>query len=325
MAINIASGTTTYEIVESDETYVLKKNAVRQVDGDDAILAGDGVSLDTLNIFGRVLQTGDGFAAIRTDAENMTINIQKGAVVEGDTGIYSEGFEPSSRLEINIAGKLDAGSGYAIQTADSKEIIDNNGTILGRIDLGSGADIFDNRDGKLNRNVEGGTGDDTLIVDNAKNKLIENGGSAGYDTVRSEVTYTLSENVERLILLGNGNLNGRGNNDQSDLYGNNGNNKLVALDGADILDGKKGNDTLSGGDGFDKFVFKTGYERDTITDFDASEDKIDLRGWNAIDSFNDVKDHATFSNGNLQIKVGNDILQINDTRLNELDGTDFMF
>lgn len=322
---NIASGTTTYEIDESDETYTLKKNATRDVDGDNAIFAGETVSDITLNILGDVIQTGDGFAAIRADAENMTIHIRNGATVSGDTGIYSEGFETSSRLEIIIDGKLDAGSGYAIETADSKEIIDNNGTIIGKVQLGSGKDIFDNRDGTMNKNVEGGTGDDTLIVDDAKNKLIENGGSAGYDTVKSEVGYTLSENVERLILLGNGNLNGKGNNDQSDMFGNSGNNKLYGLDGGDILDGGKGNDKLYGGDDFDTFVFKTGYGHDTVMDFEIGEDKIDLRKWGAIQDFGDVEDRASSSNGDLLITVGNDVLRINDTKLNDLDGDDFMF
>ena len=77
MAINIASGTTTFEIDESDETYIVKKNATRDVDGADAIYASDSVSLITLNILGDVIQTGDGFAAIHTDAENMTINIEQ--------------------------------------------------------------------------------------------------------------------------------------------------------------------------------------------------------------------------------------------------------
>lgn len=322
--VNIASGTSRYVIDESDETYNLKKNATLEVDEDDAIFAGDTVSLVKLNIFGDVIQTGEGFAAIRTDAENMTIHIHKGATVHGDRGIYSEGFEPSSRLKITIDGKLE-GDGFAIETADSKEIIDNNGFIKGNVYLGSGADIFDNRDGKMNRNVEGGAGDDTLVVDDAKNKLIENGGSEGYDTVKSEVSYTLSQNVERLILLGKGNLTGKGNGDQSDLFGNSGNNALYGFGGGDILDGKKGDDKLFGGAGFDTFVFKTGYKHDTIMDFEPGTDKIDVGKWGAIGDFDDIKDHASSSHGDLVIRVGNDVLQINNTKLNELDTNDFMF
>lgn len=325
MAKNIASGTTTYEIEESDEIYTLKKTATREVDGADAIFASDGVSLDTLNILGKVIQTGDGFAAIHTEGENMTINIAKGAQVSGDTGIFSESPETGSTLKITVNGKLNAGQGFAIETADSKEIVDNNGAITGKIYLGSGKDTFDNRDGTLTKNVQGGAGDDTLIVDDAKNKLIENGGSEGYDTVKSEVSYTLSQNVERLILLGNGNINGKGNNDQSDLYGNNGNNKLFGLDGSDILDGKKGNDKLTGGDDFDTFVFKTGYRHDTIMDFDAGEDKLDLSKWNAIQDLDDIADHASSQNGDLFITVGNDVLRINDTKLNELTDENVMF
>ncbi|MCA3955771.1 VWA domain-containing protein [Vibrio vulnificus] len=71
----------------------------------------------------------------------------------------------------------------------------------------------------------------------------------------------------------------RGGNDTLD--GGLGNDILYGQGGNDILIGGLGDDILTGGDGADifKFVDQTGLrdgERDTITDFTAGEDKIDL-------------------------------------------------
>jgi Ca2+-binding RTX toxin-like protein len=325
MAIKITSRTTKFEIVESDETYIVDKGAKVDVDGDDAIFAADGITNDELIIRGKVIQSGDGFAAIHTDAVNMAIHIESGGSVVGTNGIFSEGFEPGSRLEITVDGLLEATNGHAIETADSKEIVVNHGTIKGKIYLGSGEDVFDNRGGKVTGKVEGGAGDDTLIVDSAATKLKENGGSEGYDTVKSTVSYTLSENVERLILLGKRDIDAKGNNDQSDLFGNAGDNTLSAFDGNDILDGKKGNDKLNGGDGADTFVFKTGYGQDTVTKFEDGVDVLDVRGWKAINNFSDVEDHLSSSNGDVLITVGNDVLRLANTSEGDIDADDFMF
>jgi Ca2+-binding RTX toxin-like protein len=327
MAINIPSTTTQFEIVESDETYTIQTGVTVDVDGDDAIFASDGVTNDELIIQGKVLQSGDGFAAIHTDAVNMKIHIEDGGSVIGTNGIYSEGPEPGSVLEITVDGLLEAtgADGYAIQTADSKEIVVNHGTITGKIHLGSGEDTFDNRGGQVTEGIEGGAGDDTLIVDSADTLLIENGGSEGYDTVQSTVSYTLSENVEQLILLGKKNLNGTGNDDQSDLFGNKGKNFLSALGGNDILDGKKGADKLEGGDGADTFVFKTGYGKDTVVDFENGVDQIDVSGWQAIEDFSDIESHMSSSNGDVVIKIGKDVLRIADTSEGDIDQTDFLF
>lgn len=323
---NIPSSSNQFDISQSNTTYTLAKSATLDPTGANGIFAADTVSDDTIIIKGHIEQSGAGFAAIWTDGIDMTIRIEQGGVVRGAAGIYSESFETSSRLRIVNDGLIDAGSGYAIQTQDSKEIVVNHGAIKGKIDLGSGNDVFDNRGGTLDHKVAGGTGDDLLIVDKAGVKLEENGGSAGYDTVQSTVSYTLSENVERLVLIGKANTDGTGNADQSDLYGNSGNNKLSALAGADILDGGRGNDRLTGGGDADTFVFKTGYDHDTITDFAPGSDTINLRKWNEVSSFNDLKQHhLSFSNGDAIISAGGDELVIRGLSKSELDFDDFQF
>lgn len=325
MATSIPTGTAQYNIMESEMTYLLGASASLNVSGAYGIRAEEGLFDDTIIIKGSIVQTGAGFSAIRTDATDMTINIAAGGSISGAKGITSENPEPSSKLHINNDGVIDGGS-YAIETQDTKEFVVNHGTIHGKIYLGSGKDTFDNRGGTVDHKIGGGAGDDTLIVDKASTKLLENGGSEGYDTVKSTVSYTLSENVERLILLGNGNTNGTGNSGQSDLYGNSGNNTLKGLAGVDILDGGRGNDRLVGGDNADTFVFKTGYGHDTIQDFENGTDHINLKNWDAIANFSDLKNnHLTVSGNDLIIHAGSDELVLLDTKKSELDNSDFSF
>jgi len=67
-----------------------------------------------------------------------------------------------------------------------------------------------------------------------------------------------------------------GNGGDDALTGAAGNDHLLGGAGADRLDGGTGNDLLTGGAGADVFVFKTGYGVDTVQDFDASLDLIEL-------------------------------------------------
>jgi Ca2+-binding RTX toxin-like protein len=67
----------------------------------------------------------------------------------------------------------------------------------------------------------------------------------GIDTVQSSVNYSLSANVENLILTGTANLSGVGNSLDNTITGNSGNN---------TLDGGLGNNTLIGGAGDDIYT-----------------------------------------------------------------------
>ena len=81
----------------------------------------------------------------------------------------------------------------------------------------------------------GGVGDNTFYVTNAADLVVEDAGS-GSDTVRSTINYTLTSNVEILVLDGVNNLVGTGNAQANIFYGN------------------SGIDTLIGGGGDDTFV-----------------------------------------------------------------------
>lgn len=106
-----------------------------------------------------------------------------------------------------------------------------NDTLIG----GGGADI-----------LLGGAGNDLYSVDSSADLVIE-GASAGTDTVRTSVSFTLSANVET-IAVASGTIAGL------TLTGNSLDNLLTGGVGPDVLNGGAGADTMAGGAGNDSYV-----------------------------------------------------------------------
>jgi trimeric autotransporter adhesin len=104
----------------------------------------------------------------------------------------------------------------------------------------SGNNILDG--GTLGDAMYGGAGNDIFYVDDAGDVVVENAG-AGTDAVFSTVSYTLTPDVETLVLQGSAGLQGFGNTLNNALYGNTGNNVLDGGTGADTMYGGTGDDT----------------------------------------------------------------------------------
>lgn len=132
----------------------------------------------------------------------------------------------------------------------------------------------------------GGLGNDTYIVDNLADRVVEAVG-AGTDLVKSAVDFALDANQENLELL-DGALTGSGNDLANSLVGNALDNILKGGLGDDALVGGLGNDKLIGGAGIDQLTGGTGIDTfalldtaanglaDTITDFNAANDILAL-------------------------------------------------
>ncbi len=131
-----------------------------------------------------------------------------------------------------------------------------NDTLLGeagddRLDGGTGNDELNGGDGADQH--FGGTGDDTYIVDNASDRVVERAAD-GNDSVMASVSFTLSDHVEALTLMGSADLDGTGNAGDNMLVGNAGANTLRGDAGDDTLNGGAGDDILLGGTGSDTAV-----------------------------------------------------------------------
>lgn len=144
---------------------------------------------------------------------------------------------------------------------------DGNDTLVG----GAGADT-----------LEGDDGDDLYHAD-ALDKLVEY-ADGGTDTVMTSDSWTLGENFEDLVLVGNRAVQGIGNALDNRLRGNDAANRLTGGAGADflwgrggddVLDGGAGNDTLVGDRGNDGYLFGRGYGRDTIVENDNTVGNLD--------------------------------------------------
>jgi Ca2+-binding RTX toxin-like protein len=109
----------------------------------------------------------------------------------------------------------------------------------------SGANTLDGKTGA--DGMAGLDGDDTYIVDNVNDVVIELTSSTGYDRVYSSVSYglnkILSTGIEELYLTGTANINGTGNALDNYIEGNSGDNILDGKSGADAMAGLEGNDT----------------------------------------------------------------------------------
>ena len=105
---------------------------------------------------------------------------------------------------------------------------------------GSGNDVLDG--GVSQDRLVGGPGNDSYLVDHIDDVIVEATGE-GLDSVVSTSNYTLSENVETLILSGVNALMGNGNGQNNSMSGNAQANQLDGGGGADLMTGGQGNDS----------------------------------------------------------------------------------
>jgi Ca2+-binding RTX toxin-like protein len=131
----------------------------------------------------------------------------------------------------------------------------------------------------------GGLDDDTYIVDNVGDTIVELAGEGTADSVQASVSYTLAGEVENLTLTGAAALDGTGNALANKLIGNAAANHLYGLDGNDTLSGGAGDDILEGGAGADKLDGGIGVDRmlgglgdDSYTVDDTRDVIVELAG-----------------------------------------------
>jgi Ca2+-binding RTX toxin-like protein len=166
-----------------------------------------------------------------------------------------------------------------------------NDTLIG----GSGNDLLDGGTGS--DTMVGGLGSDTYVV--SMGDTVVEQAAQGFDTVQSDVTWTLGANLEALTLTGTANINGTGNVLDNLLTGNS---------GANVLTGGAGNDVYVIGTG-DMVVEGVGAGTDTVlsevtTTLSANVELLGLTGTAAINGTGNSLANGITGNGAANVLDG---------------------
>jgi serralysin len=183
---------------------------------------------DTYHISERYIWDGAGIDTISANEQTQAVSLN----LTAGSWIYA-GAKSDSILAENQAF---LGYGTAIENAvggSGDDTLQGN-ALNNTLDGGLGADT-----------MSGDLGSDTYYVDNLGDAVVETSALASeIDSVYSSVSYSLSTNLEYLILTGLSATNATGNSQNNVLLGNSSSN---------ILDGSSGLDTMSGGLGNDTY------------------------------------------------------------------------
>lgn len=155
------------------------------------------------------------------------------------------------------ADNLDGGAGDDwLDGGDGGSVDGGNDTLYGGLgsDGLAGRDGDDWLDGGAGADLMiGGVGNDTYVVDDVGDQVLEDPGE-GVDLVLASVDFEIRGGLEELRLLGTASLSVFGSSDGETIGGNAGDNYLFGGGGADTLVGNEGNDRLDGGDGDDHLI-----------------------------------------------------------------------
>ena len=281
--------------------------------GLDDMLTGDGAENTLIGEGGDdILSGAGGNDILRGGAGDDELNGGAGT----DAADYSDsGVAIMADLE---TGEIQDGQG-GVDTLNSIEGVIGSAfddTLMGDAtnDLLNGGDGDDMLDGRAGGDtMTGGMGDDMFMVDSVDDRVIEMAGE-GDDRVETLVDFTSLGGVETIVSLatlqnvaivgaddeelivgsrrvaGGDDIQAGGGNDR--IFGLTGNDRIdggagadriFGNSGSDIIIGGAGNDRLTGNFSADTFVHNPGDNNDRITDFDVTEDLLDLTGHDLAD------------------------------------------
>ena len=173
----------------------------------------------------------------------------------------------------------------------------------------------DTLDGGTGRNsLYGGQDNDRYLVNGIDDTVIEY-PNEGSDTVISSIkSYTLTPNVENLVLSGSIAITGIGNGSNNVLTGNEAANELSGQDGDDTINGGRGNDSLDGGAGSDTLDGED--DNDLLS---GGKDNDVLKGGKGNDTYRFKRGDATDTIVENDATQGNtDVLQFTDVKSTQL-------
>jgi Ca2+-binding RTX toxin-like protein len=220
------------------------KDALDGGAGNDALLGNGGADLLIGGVGNDHLDGGVGNDTMKGGAGNDIY------VIGGLGDLIDEGdnFDTDDLVRSSISVNLAVLAGGRIEHATLTGIGAINALGNAADNILTGNDAANILDGKAGADTMiGNRGNDTYFVDDAGDQVSETtaGSLGGTDLVKSWVGFALGANLEKLTLLGTGDIDATGNGLANVLTGNSGDNRL---------DGRGGNDTMYGGAGSDTYV-----------------------------------------------------------------------
>lgn len=247
-------GDDTYRFVESGDRIV-------ESGGFDTIVSGVSMSIESYTAVEGLTLDDDRRAiyGVGNSLDNVVTGNSHNNLLKGGAGSDTLiGDDGDDKLEGGTGSDTLRGDSGTWMSAGDDILLGGSGEDI--LDGGYGADVLDGGYGV--DILDGGYGDDTYVMKNEYDKIID---LAGRDTITSTITRSLLAYapIENLTLLGSANINGTGNSSGNVITGNSGNNTLDGRQGNDTLVGGAGNDTYALGNESDKVVDTSGI--DTIT------------------------------------------------------------
>lgn len=208
--------------------------------GDDVLSGEDGDDTYTVNSVGDVIieDIDGGRDTIRSSAVSFVLseNIENLVLTSSSSSTGT-----GNQMDNGLTGGTGSDRLFGLGGADSLAGGLGNDTLYG----GDGDDLMDGGSG--NDRMYGDGGNDTYYV-NSTTDLVVEGVDGGGDTVITSLTrYTLTSNVEQLVMTSAANSSGKGNVLSNSVTGGGGSDTLYGLDGFDTIYGGAGNDILYGG------------------------------------------------------------------------------
>ncbi|RXZ32784.1 hypothetical protein D9O50_15410 [Oxalobacteraceae bacterium CAVE-383] len=243
VVIETSTLATEIDTVQSSVSYTLSANVEKlTLTGTAAIDATGNALANTLtgNTGANVLNGGAGADTMVGGTGNDTYVVDNAGDVVTETSTSSTEIDTvqssiTYTLGTNLENLTLTGTSAINGTGNTAKNTLTGNTAANTLNGGTGADT-----------MIGDLGNDTYVVDNVGDIVIETSTLATeIDTVQSSVTYTLSDNVENLVLTGTAAINGTGNDSK---------NTMTGTDGANILDGGLGADKMTGGLGNDTYI-----------------------------------------------------------------------
>lgn len=270
--------------------------------GNDHMVGGSGDDIYVVDSTGDTLLegAGEGNDTIRSSVTYALLDNVERMELTGSDSIDAMGNSLDNELSGNdAANRLEGLQGDDVLRGNA-----GDDTLIG----GTGNDLLDGGYG-IDQMI-GGTGDDTYVVDTESDVIVEQSGE-GFDVVNAHSSYTLSEHIERLVLVeGSGAWRGTGNSSNNTILGNSSSNRLDGGAGADTLTGGLGDDTYVVDNVGDEVVEVAGEGEDTVESsidyvLGATLENLTLLGTSNLDGTGNDQDNVLVGNaGNNRLEGG---------------------